>query len=115
WYAGRFGIRAVMQGDSTVSKAIAFPYALFHVAAMALFLVYPMLWIIFPGIRDRELLRLETVFIYCLVLSTAFIQALVQYSENPRFKTSVEPLIICMAVWIAIKFFARRRKSPEGR
>jgi hypothetical protein len=117
WYSRQFGIRGVLTGNWLPSKIVALGFVGVHLACMAVFLAYPLLWLLFPGLRLQNFWRLETVFIYSLVGVNAIMQALVVQGENARFRVAVEPLMIALAVWIiAVTLFPRLRTSgtPEA-
>lgn len=100
WYSRQFGIRSVLYGKRLSSKIIAASYAVFHLTSMSIFLFLPFIWIIYPRSREPLLLRSEVIFIYLLVFFTDLAQAIFTVGD-PRYKTSVEPLIIGISLWIA--------------
>ncbi|HUU29516.1 MAG TPA: hypothetical protein VM123_17065 [archaeon] len=111
WPGRLFGIRPAISQGGTLLKVTAALYAFILLACTFTFFVFPILVHTIPRWRESFGWTFEITFIYVLVFGTALIQALVEFGENARYKTSVEPLIICMAVWIIIKLFIPAKKG----
>ncbi|HUU27719.1 MAG TPA: glycosyltransferase family 39 protein [archaeon] len=117
WYGHLLGIRPAIAKGGWLVKTIASSYCIFQLFCMLVFLSFPVWWLIVP--RYREIFRWDIVkvFIYVLVFSTAIVQAIVEFVENHRYKTSVEPFIICLSLLIIIKIISSRlpRRHVESR
>lgn len=115
WYGRLFGIRPAVESGGRLLKTIAFTYALFHLSCMLIFLVFPLFKLVAPRLAGFFKWTTGISFIYVLVLISGISQAFVESGENARYKTSVEPLIICLALWIVLEFFFRRRAAGSDR
>lgn len=109
WYSRQFGIRGVMAGKRMISKVIAAGYTAVHLALVTIFVLFPLLMVLFKKFRVREFVSIEVLFIYVSVWTAAAVQAVLVLGENNRFRVSVEPLLFAAAVWIAIKLINRFR------
>jgi hypothetical protein len=105
WYGRLLGIRDVINKGEWTLKIIAALYAVLHVLFMFVFLVFPLITVFSKRLGTTVEWSLSTVFIYILVLITGTSAAFVEIGENARYKTSVEPLIICLAVWIMMELY----------
>ena len=115
WYGRLFGIRSAVTSGGFILKTIALVYASFHLCCMLVFLTVPVFKLLKTRWTAFFTWTSELSFIYLLVLTTGISQAFVECGENARYKTSVEPLVICVACWILIKFatvFFSRNKKP---
>ena len=109
WYSGVLGIRAAITESKPVEKAAALVYALVHVTFMFLFLVLPLMLLFSTQMRREFCSGVGTILIYALVAAVSFSQALVELGENSRYKTSVEPLMFGMAIWILFYMVGKLR------
>ena len=114
WYSHQFGIRAVIAGERLSSKIVAVIYALFHVACMAVFLVYPLIYLVSTRLRIKNILCRETIFIYLLVGIINLSSSIMIIGDNMRYKTPVEPLMIGMAVWIGVSLVLKIREWKKA-
>jgi hypothetical protein len=112
WYTGHGGFLAQVRSGGRTLKGLLLSYGAFHAACMLIFLALPVLYFMWPGLRKRLPFDFGTVTIYTLVLATAVLQALLEYGENARYKQSVEPLIIAVAVCSVLALLVRIR--PAG-
>jgi len=104
WYTDQGGIRKILKsGDKSMVLAVG-SFALVHALCMLLFWVFPLVYAVYPGIRKHFTFNFQTVSIYLVVFSTACVQAVLEYSENARYKIPVEPLIVALAVTFAVGF-----------
>jgi len=113
WFGRLFGIRPAVESGGWRLKIIASTYAVFHLCSMMIFLIFPLFKLLAPRLAGFFKWTTEISFIYVLVLITGISQAFVESGENARYKTSVEPLIICLALWIILEFFFNRRAAPR--
>ena len=102
WFARLFGIRAAISKGGWPLRIIAGVYAVCHLACMSIFLLFPILVIFSSSFRNLIELDLRITFIYTLVLFTGVTQALIEFGENARYKTAVEPLMIGVAVLVVM-------------
>jgi len=113
WYGHLFGIRPAVTKGGWLLRIIAATYAVFHIFMMVVFLFFPLLSIIIKKLRGIMIWILPTFFIYTLTLLIGISAAFIERGENARYKTSVEPLMICMAIWAAFELI--RRPSQSGK
>jgi len=113
WPGRLYGIRPAISKGGILLKSIAAAYTFFQITLMLIFLIFPFLLMFSTSFRKEFVQSLEITFIYSLALGTGFLQALVELGENARYKTSVEPLMICMAIWAAFELI--RRPSQSGK
>ncbi|MFH1071133.1 MAG: hypothetical protein V1794_16050 [Candidatus Glassbacteria bacterium] len=57
---------------------------------------------------------MEVAFIYSIVLSTDLLGAIFQYGD-PKYKTSLEPLIIALSLWTVIIVAGRLDRPGAGK
>lgn len=99
WYSDNFGIRVVIAKGTLPAKIVAVLYAVLHMSLVSVFLVFPLLALIRRSYRPKSLLDMRAGFIYALIWIAALIQGVLVLGENNRFRISVEPLILGLAVW----------------
>ena len=94
------------------ARIAAVLYAALHMSLVAVFLVFPLLALLNNKYRPKGLLDIRVTFIYSLIWIAAFIQAVLVLGENNRFRTSVEPYILGLAVWfVAIMVHSLFKKT----
>lgn len=114
WPGRLWGIRDAVTRGGGILKLAAATYAIIHLACMFIFLIYPLAWIFLELPRSYFKRVLPLIFIYLLVFTTALSQAMVEYGENARYKTSVEPLMIAVAVVIVYQTFTRCKEKNSS-
>ena len=63
--------------------------------------------------RLRAVWDIRLSAISSIVLGSSFIQALVEYGENPRYAVSVQPLIVLIIIVVFYRFYVRRARSSN--
>ncbi len=110
WYDGRGGWVDLVKRGQWRERLLLGVYGALHAAAMLLFLALPI-----AALLRRPLRKLFTPgvsLIYAVVLSAWAVQALMEFGENARYKQSLEPLVIGVALLGAARLWRRRAESP---
>ncbi len=111
WYSKNFGIRVVIAKGTLPAKIVAVLYGAMQMGLVAVFLLFPLLALVGGSYRPKSLLDIRVGFIYALIWIAALIQGVLVLGENNRFRASVEPLMLGLAVWFIAILAARWMKQ----
>ncbi len=106
WYAEPGGYLTRVRHSSSAEVLMLFSYGLVHTFLLFVFWSYPLLCRL-PRWRE-QLPRFGMLYavIYFSTFALAFAQAAVEYGENARYKTPVEPLLLGVAVCVVVHWMA---------
>ena len=102
WYAEPGGYLSRVRKSSPVEVLFLFNYGLVHTFLLGVFWLYPLVCF-FPKLREQvPRFNISYAAIYLATFALAVAQAMVEFGENARYKTVVEPLITGVAVCVVV-------------
>ncbi len=106
WYAEPGGYLTRVRSSSPAEVIFLFCCGLVHTFLLLVFWSYPLLCRLPKWREQLPRFSLPYAAVYCATFALAVAQAMMEYGENARFKTPVEPLVLGIAVCVVVHWMA---------